>query len=108
LGFGGNSPDRATLFKRYAYGDKYEGGDASGYPHPFVLVDGLTVRVRQPVGRWDVTRKIRGFTDLANTAGTDVGYTEVPAPAGQPDGPDWKYYRLNANGDRGFISVEVK
>ena len=100
--------DEKTLFKRYAYGDKYEGGDASGYPHPFVLSDGLTVRVRQPVGRWDVNYNVKGFTDLGDITRSNVGWTKVPPPPGQPDGPDWKYYRLNTKGDRGFISVEVK
>lgn len=100
--------DASTLFKRYAYGANPLGSDLSGFPRPFMLSDGMTVRVKQPVARIGVSYTLSGFTDLADRSGSAVGFTEVPPPKGQPTGPDWKYYRLNSNGDRGFISVEVK
>ncbi|MCL1919543.1 MAG: hypothetical protein FWG50_00470 [Kiritimatiellaeota bacterium] len=101
-------PDSGMLFKRYAYGSDPQGSDASGFPRPFMLADGMTVRVRQPVGRLGVSYSLSGFTDLGDPAGSAVGFTEVTAPKGQPGGPDWRYYRLNSNGERGFIRVEVQ
>ena len=100
--------DPSTLLKRYAYGSDSQGSDVSGFPRPFLLSDGMTVRVKQPLGRRDVQYNLRGFTDLADPVGSNVGFTPVSAPQGQPDSPDWKYYRLNSNGARGFISVDVQ
>ena len=105
---GFSAPDASALFKRYAYGAEPQGGDVSGFPRPFLLPGGMTVRVKQPVGRLGVSYSLRGFTDLSDVSGSSVGFTEVAAPAGQPAGPDWKYYRLNANGPSGFISVDVQ
>jgi hypothetical protein len=102
-------PDSSTLRKRYAYGADPQGNDASGFPRPFMLADGMTVRVKQPVGRQGVSYAVKGFTNLADINGSNVGFTEVPAPEGQPSGPDWKYYRLNAKGaSSGFIKVDVE
>ena len=97
-----------NLFKHYAYGGDPKGSDVSGFPRPLMLSDGMTVRVKQPRGRLGVSYALKGFTDLSDPAGSNVGFTEVPPPKGQPDGPDWRYYRLNSNGSRGFISVDVK
>ena len=100
--------DTSALFKRYAYGAEPTGDDRSGFPRPVLLSDGMTVRVRQPVGRLGVSYTLSGFTDLADPAGSSVGFTEVLPPKGQPAGPDWRYYRLNANGAQGFIRVDVQ
>jgi len=100
--------DYTTLFKRYAYGGDFHGQDGSGFPRPFILSDGMIVRVRQPRNRSDVKYTVKGFTDLGNVAGSGVSFTEVPPPAGEPDGADWRYYRLNTSASSGFMSVEVK
>ncbi|MCL1856052.1 MAG: hypothetical protein FWF84_00175 [Kiritimatiellaeota bacterium] len=100
--------DHATLFKRYAYGGDFHGNDATGFPRPLILSDGMTVRVRQPRNRSDVTYTVKGFTDLNNISGSKVSFTEVPPPDGEPDGVDWRYYRLNTDAASGFMKVEVE
>jgi hypothetical protein len=104
----GEPADTALLFKRYAFGSDPQGTDVSGFPRPYVFADGLTVRVRQRIGLLDVSYGVRGFTDLRDPAGSAVGVTPVPAPEGAPAGPEWRYYRLDADGPRGFISVDLE
>ena len=107
-GPGGGGADLSTLRKRYAYGSDPQGSDVSGFPRPFMLSDGMTVRVKQPLGRMGVNYSLSGFTDLSNPSGSNVGFTEVSPPKGQPTNPDWRYYRLNSKGPSGFIRVEVQ
>lgn len=105
----GATADTATLFKRYAFGSDLQGSDTSGFPYPYVLADGLTVRVRQRVDVLDVSYGVRGFTDLCDPSGSAVGFTELTTPPdGQPTGPEWHYYHLNIDSPSGFISVDLK
>ncbi len=104
-----NGTDTALLFKRYAFGSDALGSDLSGFPHPYILSDGLTVRVRQRVDVRDVSYGVRGFTDLLDPSGSAVAVTELTTPPdGQPTGPEWRYYRLDADTQRGFISVDLE
>ncbi len=100
--------DLTKLYKFYAFGADVQGVDGSGFPHPFILPDGMTVRVKRPVGLTDVKYGIRGFKDLRDTVGTKVEVKEVDAPDGQPTGPEWRYYRFtDSNAPAGFISVDL-
>lgn len=101
--------DTALLFKRYAFGSDALGSDLSGFPHPYILSDGLTVRVRQRVDVRDVSYGVRGFTDLLDPSGSAVAVTELTTPPdGQPTGPEWRYYRFEADSPQGFISVDLE
>ncbi len=96
------------LFKRYAYGADVGGTDLSGFPSPLVQADGtLIVRVKQRLGLLDTQYSVRGFTDLADPAGSAVDLIPVSAPDGHPEGLEWRYYRLNAIGPRGFVAVDL-
>jgi hypothetical protein len=104
-GDGASSP---LLFKRYAFGADAAGLDTAGFPTPLAQGDGaLIVRVKQRIGLLDARYSVRGFTSLADPAGSAVSLTPVAAPAGQPDGLEWRYYRLNASGRQGFVSVDL-
>jgi hypothetical protein len=102
-------PDSDTLFKRYAFGSDLAGTDLSGFPSPFFTADGsFIMRVRQRIGLLDVSYGIRGFTDLAAPLSSAVSLIPVPAPEGQPDGLEWRYYKLNGAGPQGFITVDLE
>ena len=108
LGTGtGDETDTQTLLRRYAFGAAPDGSNPSGFPHPYVFSDGMTVRVKQPIGLSDVSYGVRGFTDLADQQGSTVPVELVPAPEGHPTGREWLYYRLDTKGPRGFISVDT-
>ncbi len=101
-----SGPGSEILFKRYAFGSDAAGTDVSGFPRPLSLADGAFVmRVKQRIGLSDTSYSVRGFTDLTDPAGSAVELTPVPAPAGQPTGLEWRYYKLQAAGPCGFIGV---
>jgi hypothetical protein len=106
LSVGGDDSD--ILFKRYAFGSDIAGSDISGFPSPLFNADGsFIVRVRQRIGLLDTSYGVRGFTDLADPVGSAVGLIPVPPPDGHPDGLEWRYYKLDATGPRGFIAVDL-
>lgn len=106
LSVGGDDSD--VLFKRYAFGSDISGSDISGFPSPLFRADGsFIVRVRQRIGLLDTSYGVRGFTDLADPVGSAVGLIPVPPPEGHPDGLEWRYYKLNTLGPRGFIAVDL-
>ena len=99
--------DTETLFKRYAFGSNPHGDDLSGFPRPYVSSNGLTVRVKRPIGLLDASYHVDGFTDLTDRNGTRVGVIPVAPLDGEPTGSEWHYYRLDTTGPRGFISIGV-
>jgi hypothetical protein len=106
LSVGGYDSD--VLFKRYAFGSDIAGSDITGFPTPLFTADGTFIlRVRQRIGLLDLSYGVRGFTDLASPVGSAVGLIPVPPPEGHPDGLEWRYYKLNATGPRGFIAVDL-
>jgi hypothetical protein len=66
------------------------------------------MRVKQRLGLLDTLYDVRGFTDLTDPLNSAVDLTPVSAPEGQPIGLEWRYYRLNAAGARGFIAVDLQ
>lgn len=106
--FGSDASEADILFKRYAFGSDLVGSDISGFPSPLFRADGsFIVRVRQRIGLLDTSYGVRGFTDLADPVGSAVGLIPVPPPEGHPDGLEWRYYKLNTIGPRGFIAVDL-
>jgi hypothetical protein len=97
--------DAEPLFKFYAFGANADGSGTEGFPRPLMTGGKMIVKVKQPFWQNDVGYHVNGFTDLAAPAATAAGWVEVPAPAGQPTGAEWHYYRLDTDGPRGFISV---
>jgi hypothetical protein len=111
---GGSLPLNTTpfesdlLFKRYAFGSDLAGSDISGFPSPLFSDDGgLILRVKQRIGLLDVEYGVRGFTDLADPVGSAAEWIPVAPPEGQPDGLEWRYYKLKTKGPQGFISVDL-
>jgi hypothetical protein len=92
----GAQPSRGQLLRLYAFGGE------DGFPRP--LMDGgkLHVTVRQRIGLLDVDYGVRGFTDLLDPVGSAVPVDVISA------GLEWKTYRLDTDGPRGFISVDLK
>jgi len=87
------SADR--LFKLYAFGGQ------DGFPRPSLVNGRLEVTVRQRAGLLDVAFSVRGFTDLTDPAGTHVPVSQIAS------GIEWKTYRLETDGPRGFIAVDL-
>jgi hypothetical protein len=92
----GAQPSREQLLRLYAFGGE------DGFPRP--LMDGgkLHVTVRQRVGLLDVGYGVRGFTDLLDPVGSAVPVEVISSDL------EWKTYRLDTDGPRGFISVDLK
>ena len=97
----------AELFRLYAFGANADGSGADGLPRPLMIGGQLVVKVKQPIWLSDVVYSVRGFTDLAAPEATAAVWSETNAPRGEPSGAEWRYYRLDAAGPRGFIAVEL-
>ena len=100
-------PD-ATLFRLYAFGANADGSGGEGLPRPLMIGGQMVVKVKQPFWLSDVAYSVRGFTDLAAPEATAAEWTETEPPPGEPSGAEWRYYRLDAAGPRGFIAVGVE
>ena len=97
-----------NLFRLYAFGANADGSGDEGLPRPLMIGGQMVVKVKQPFWLSDVSYSVRGFSDLAAPEATASGWTEVGPPPGEPSGAEWRYYRLDAAGPRGFISVDVE